>query len=236
LGAAAHQGSSGVKPRQGEAVAVAGWCSAEGHVKAPGVGVNLQSGFLVAIRGGKRQQQRRCALPIGRTWSRAGGSACSFSFPHAAMELGTRPSMPRVAILPLLPISQVSPPSPLLLRWEVLGKKSPGGGGQGKSKGRPGFYTGGLGLGEATDGVDLRHPCPWPRGTHLAAGRAARQGGAAGLCSVWEGCARSKGGERGIVPGCRVGPAGHREEEKIEKGKGAGWACWADFGFRGPHT
>jgi hypothetical protein len=37
-----------------------------------------------------------------------------------------------------------------------------------KSKGRPGFYTGDLGLGEATDGDDHRHPCPWPRGTHPA--------------------------------------------------------------------
>jgi hypothetical protein len=28
-------------------------------------------------------------------------------------------------------------PSPLLLRWEEMGKKFPGGGGQGKGKGRP---------------------------------------------------------------------------------------------------
>jgi hypothetical protein len=181
LGAAAHQGLVGSQAEAGRCRGRGGLarCRQRGGMSRPGcwcrTPVQLPGWHLWRQR---TEQQRRCALPIGRTWSRAGGSACSSSFPHAAMELGTRPSMPRVAVLPLLPISQVSPPSPLLLRWEVLGKKSPGGGGQGKSKGRPGFYTGGLGLGEATNGVDLRHPCPWPRGTHLAAGRDARQGGA----------------------------------------------------------
>jgi hypothetical protein len=91
--------------------------------------------------------------------------------PHVAMEMGTRPSMPGSPSSRSSPSPRSPLPSPLLLRWEELGKKSPGGGGQGKSKGRPGFYTGELGLGEATDGDDHRHPCPWPRGAHPA-GRA----------------------------------------------------------------
>jgi hypothetical protein len=80
--------------------------------------------------------------------------------PHVAMEMGTRPSTCG-SPSPLSSPSPWSPlPSPLLLRWEELGKKSPGGGGQGKSKGRPGFYTGDLGLGEATDGDDPQPPHP----------------------------------------------------------------------------
>jgi hypothetical protein len=66
-------------------------------------------------------------------------------------------------------------------------------------------------------------------------GRGAEQGGAPPV-PVRCGVRTVKGRGKGKGAGCRVGPAGHREEEKIEKGKGAGWACWADFGFRGPHT
>jgi hypothetical protein len=96
------------------------------------------------------EQQRRCTLPIGRTWSRAGGSACSSSFPaspwrwaHALQCAGRHP--PAAPHLPGLPF--------LLLccrGGRNLGRKSPGGGGQGQSKGRPGFYTGELGLGECS--------------------------------------------------------------------------------------
>jgi hypothetical protein len=160
-----------------------------GHVKAPGVGVDLQSGFLVATRGGKRQSSSG-----GAPFPSAGHGAEQEAVP-AAPAFPTSPWRWAHALqCPGSPSSRSSPsprsplPSPLLLRWEVLGKKSPGGGGQGKSKGRPGFYTGGLGLGEATDGDDHWRPCPWPRGAHLA-GRARCGAGrrAAGFCSVWGG-------------------------------------------------
>jgi hypothetical protein len=98
--------------------------------------------------------------------------------------------------------SATSLPSPLLLRWEELGKESPGGGGQCKSEGRPGFYTGVLGLGEATDGrqraiwggVARIHGRQRGRGQHPgeAAVRLAR-------CCLRSG-RQQKEGERGIVP------------------------------------
>jgi hypothetical protein len=151
---------------------VAGWCSAEGACQ--GTGCWRRSPVRLPGCHPWRQeteQQRRCTLPIGRTWSRAGGSACSSSFPtspwrwaHALQCAGRHP--PAAPHLPGLPF--------LLLcccGGRNLGRKSPGGGGQGKSKGWPGFYTSELGLGEATDGDDHRHPCPWPRGAHPA-GRA----------------------------------------------------------------
>jgi hypothetical protein len=88
---------------------------------------------------------------------------------------GKKSSAPRVLAVPVghLP----SFPS----ATAVGGNGVPGGGGQGKGKRGGRIYRGRLGLGEATDGDDLRHPCPWPRGAHLAAGRDAERGCAAGL-------------------------------------------------------
>jgi hypothetical protein len=63
---------------------------------------------LVAARQGGETEQRRCGLPIGTAWSRAGGSACSSSFPtspwrwaHALQCAGRHP--PAAPHLPGLP-------------------------------------------------------------------------------------------------------------------------------------
>jgi hypothetical protein len=136
------RGSSGVKPRQGDVGVVAAWRGAGrgGGMSRPGcwcrTPVQLPGCHL--WRQGM-EQQRRCALPIGRAWSRAGGSACSPSSPaspwrwaHALQCAGRHP-----------PVAPHPPGLPFLLLCcrggRKLGEKSPGGGGgQGQSKGRLG--------------------------------------------------------------------------------------------------
>jgi hypothetical protein len=123
-----------------------------GACQGPGVGVELQSSFLVATRGGKGQSSSG-----GAPFPSAGHGAEQEAAP-AAPALPRRPGdghtpfNAQAAILPQLLLSQVSPFLLLCCRGgRNLGRKSPGGGGgQGQSKGRSGFYTSELGLGECS--------------------------------------------------------------------------------------
>jgi hypothetical protein len=92
-------------------------------------------------RGGETEQ-RRCTLPHRHDMEPSRRQRLQHQLPHVAMEMGTRPSMRGSPSSRSSPSPRSPLPSPLLLRWEDLGMKSPGGGGQGKSKGWPGFYTG----------------------------------------------------------------------------------------------